>query len=101
MRVDTSEGFELCPADACRADDSFCPTGDEPKPVFSIIDTIDRRLVKKYQAFLVANGIQIAGIEFITDRTGRVLTYDVNTNTNYNPDAEARAGKSGMGGIVR
>ena len=101
VRVDTSEGFELCPADACRVDDSFCPAGDEPKPMFSIIDTIDRRLVKKYQAFLAANGIQIAGIEFIADGTGRVLTYDVNTNTNYNPDAEARTGKSGMGAIAR
>jgi hypothetical protein len=25
-----------------------------------------------------------------------VYTYDVNTNTNYNPDAEARGGRSGM-----
>src|SRR5699024_3106748 len=29
VKVDTSEGFELCPADACRIDDSFCPVGEE------------------------------------------------------------------------
>ena len=94
VRVDTSQGFELCPADACRVD-------DEPGPMFEIIDGIERGLMRKYQAFLAANGIGIAGIEFVTDEEGRILTYDVNTNTNYNPEAEARAGKSGMGEIAR
>ena len=42
-----------------------------------------------------------AGIEHIVDRKGRAWTYDVNTNTNYNPDAEARAGRSGMDAIAR
>jgi hypothetical protein len=34
----------------------------------------------------------------LPDRSRRrdLLPYDVNTNTNYNPDAEARAGRSGM-----
>ncbi|MFW6271295.1 MAG: alpha-L-glutamate ligase, partial [Bacillota bacterium] len=27
---------------------------------------------------------------------GEIYTYDVNTNTNYNPPAEARAGMYGM-----
>ena len=36
VRVDTSEGFELCPADACRIDDLFCPVGEEQteRPMF-------------------------------------------------------------------
>ena len=29
------------------------------------------------------------------------MTYDVNTNTNYNPAAEAKAGVSGMQAIAR
>ena len=33
VRVDTSEGFELCPADACRVDDMFCPVGGVDEPV--------------------------------------------------------------------
>ena len=32
---------------------------------------------------------------------GRVLTYDVNTNTNYNPDVEASAPVSGPREIAR
>ena len=38
----------------------------------------------------------MAGIEFISDEHGTVYTYDINTNTNYNSDAEAKEGKYGM-----
>ena len=44
--------------------------------------------------FLSDNGIGIAGIEIIIDELGNVWTYDVNTNTNYNPQAEKEAGIS-------
>jgi hypothetical protein len=50
---------------------------------------------------LAANGIEIAGIEMITDREGQIYTYDVNTNTNYNSEAENKAGVSGMGAIAK
>jgi hypothetical protein len=70
-------------------------------PKFNIIDGIDAGLRRRYEAFLAANGIGIAGIEFIVDAEGKVFTYDVNTNTNYNPDAESRDGRSGMRAIAR
>ncbi len=94
VRVDTSEGFELCPADACQVGDAFCPVGTEVRPKFEIIDDIDRDLKASYERFLAENGIEIAGIEFISGIDGIIRTYDVNTNTNYNPAAEAAAGKS-------
>jgi hypothetical protein len=49
----------------------------------------------RLERFLAAAGIEVAGIEFITDAEGRTLVYDVNTKTNYNPDAEMRAGRTG------
>jgi hypothetical protein len=101
VEVDTSEGFELCPADACAVGDAFCPAGDEPRAKFTIIDDIDPALKQRYEAFLAANAIGVAGIEFITDADGVIYTYDVNTNTNYNADAEARAGRSGMAKLAR
>jgi hypothetical protein len=101
VEVDTSEGFELCPADACAVGDAFCPAGAEPRAKFTIIDDIDPALKQRYQAFLAANAIGVAGIEFITDADRAVYTYDVNTNTNYNPDAEARAGRSAMMELAR
>jgi hypothetical protein len=96
VEVDTSEGFELCPADVCAVEDAFCPVGEQPRAKFTIIDDIEAGLKGRYEAFLADNGIEVAGIEFIRDGAGTIYTYDVNTNTNYNPEAEARAGRSAM-----
>ncbi|MBM3533525.1 MAG: alpha-L-glutamate ligase [Alphaproteobacteria bacterium] len=100
VRVDTSEGFQLCPANACQVGDTACPAA-APAEKFKVIDGFTHPLIPKWQAFLAANGIGIAGIEFAEDAEGRAWTYDVNTNTNYNPDAEAKAQISGMGAIAR
>ncbi|MBT3533084.1 MAG: alpha-L-glutamate ligase [Rhodospirillaceae bacterium] len=83
VRVDTRDGFQLCPAEACAIDPA-------QGPMFQILDGFSSPLIEAYERFLAANQIQIAGIEFIMDETGRALTYDINTNTNYNPEAEAR-----------
>jgi len=100
VQVDTSDGFELCPAEACKIDEtSSCPM-DADVEKFRILEDFDHPLVPKWEAFLDANDIQVAGIEFITDASGRAFTYDVNTNTNYNPAAEARAGRYGMTAIT-
>jgi hypothetical protein len=101
VEVDTSGGFELCPADACAVGDAFCPVSEAPRAKFTVIDDIDPGLKRQYEGFLTANGIEVAGIEFITDRDGEVYTYDVNTNTNYNAEAEVRAGRSGMDELAR
>jgi hypothetical protein len=95
VEVDTSEGFELCPADVCVIGDAVCPVGDAPRQKFAIIDGIDVALRLRLERFLAAAGIEVAGIEFISDDSDRTLVYDVNTNTNYNPDAEERAGRAG------
>ena len=95
VEVDTSGGFELCPADACAIGDAACPVGEAPRDKFTIIDGMPDALRVRIERFLAASGIEVAGIEFITDTAGRTLVYDVNTNTNYNPDAEARAGRTG------
>ena len=98
VRVDTSEGFELCPADACQVGDLFCPVGEETeeKPKFQVIEGFHDPIIEKYKAFLKENKIAVAGIEFIRDEDGEIYTYDINTNTNYNADAERAAGKYGM-----
>ena len=97
VRVDTSQGFELCPADACQIDDAFCPVGEETpqKPMFEILEGFTHENHVKYERLLAANGIQVAGIEMIIDETGKAWTYDLNTNTNYNPEAESAAGFAG------
>lgn len=105
VRVDTSLGFELCPADECQVGDAFCPVGDTASvsatPRFRIVKEFQHSIVEHYRQFLADNGIGIAGIEFITDANGELYTYDVNTNTNYNSTAEAEAGLYGMRAIAR
>jgi hypothetical protein len=95
VEVDTSGGFELCPADACAIGEAACPAGDAPRHTFTIVDGMPDALRRRLERFLAASGVEVAGIEFIIDTMGRTLVYDVNTNTNYNPDAEARAGVAG------
>ncbi|HSF17293.1 MAG TPA: alpha-L-glutamate ligase [Vicinamibacteria bacterium] len=103
VRVDTSDGFQLCPADSCDSDDRLCPASDGPRHRFHIRDDFDHPLVPVLRRFLRANGIHMAGVELIEDEQGRSYVYDVNTNTNYNEDAERRAGleRLGMRSIAR
>ena len=105
VRVDTTLGFELCPADVCQVGDAFCPVGESAPaavaPRFRIVQDFDDPIVERYQRFIADNGIGISGIEFITDEAGQLYTYDVNTNTNYNSAAEAEAGLYGMRAIAR
>lgn len=98
VRVDTSDGFLLCPADECQDDGAYCPT--LPTSKFEIIQGFDDPIIEDYKHVLKSNSVHIAGIEFIVDDKGRKYTYDINTNTNYNPAAEAAAGQSGMAAIA-
>ena len=104
VRVDTTLGFELCPADVCEVGDAFCPVGATPPaaaPRFRIVKDFRHPIIERYQRFIADNGIGISGIEFIIDAAGDLYTYDVNTNTNYNSAAEAEAGLYGMRAIAR
>ena len=106
VEVDASEGFELCPA--CPEDQGdipqheiageFCSTTGNK---FKIIKNYKKNeLIKKYEQFIAANGIEIAGIEYIIDKKNEVYTYDVNTNTNYNSQAEKSSEIRGMKSIA-
>lgn len=66
------------------------------KPKFQIIEDFSNPILGKYEKVLAANGIQVSGIEFICNAESEIFTYEINTNTNYNSDAEEKAGKYGM-----
>lgn len=95
MQVDASDSFELCPADACNVEEQFCPTNPDGNK-FMIVKNYQNPLIEKYEKFLKANNIEVAGIEYMLDKQGNAYTYDVNTNTNYNSIAEKKAGRFGM-----
>jgi glutathione synthase/RimK-type ligase-like ATP-grasp enzyme len=88
----TRGGFELCPADACAA---------PAQSLFALREDFAHPILGRYLRFAEAHGLEIAGFEFIESADGRLVTYDVNTNTNYNPAVEAVAPRSGPGQVAR
>jgi hypothetical protein len=85
ITADTARGgFELCPADACSADAAS-------PGLFALREDFDHPLIGRYLDFARRHGVEIAGFEFIETADGRVVTYDVNTTTNYNAEIEALA----------
>ena len=99
VQVDTSKGFELCPADDCNLENEYCPanaTGNK----FMILDDFSNLILKGYQKVLKNNHIEIAGIEFLEAINGDLYTYDINTNTNYNSIAENLSDLRGMKSIA-
>jgi len=110
ITADTARGgYQLCPADACEIDAAgnlVTPPGATIAPVegqklFALREGFDHPIIDQYRAFTRAQGIEVAGIEFIETVDGRIVTYDVNTNTNYNADVEAAAPVSGPRQIAR
>jgi len=105
VRVDTSNGFELCPADVCALEASTCMADAAPRFAFEVIDgfadsELGLALVPRMQTVMADEGLDVAAFEFILDRDGHPHVYDINTNTNYNSDAESRAGVSAMGQLA-
>ncbi len=111
IQADTARGgFQLCPADSCAIDPEsgkpVMPPGATIEPeldqqLFSLRQDFDHPVLAKYEEFTRRNGLEVCGIEFIEDVDGRLLTYDVNTNTNYNAVVEAEAPRSGPGELAR
>tara|TARA_B100001123_G_C15262471_1_gene1007107 strand:- start:256 stop:1182 length:927 start_codon:yes stop_codon:yes gene_type:complete len=99
VQVDTSDGFELCPADDCDPKEEFCPANSTGNK-FMILKNFSNPILNRYQRVLQNNNIEIAGIEFLEDKKGQLYTYDINTNTNYNSIAESLSKFKGMQNIA-
>jgi hypothetical protein len=95
ISADTARGgFELCPADACAIDQAPGPD------LFSLRPDFDHPIIGQYLSFARQQGIEIAGFEFIETADGRVVTYDINTTTNYNAGIEAVAPVSALRAVA-
>jgi len=89
-------GFQLCPADACAIGDAGAPAPS----LFALREGFDHPIIGRYLDFARRHGIEIAGFEFIETADGRLVTYDINTNTNYNPEIEAVAPRSAQRAVA-
>lgn len=99
ITADTERGgFQLCPADACEVDENGLPK--QAASLFALRAGFHGPIVAQVIAFARKYNLEIAGFEFIESVDGRTVVYDVNTNTNYNPDVEKVAPKSGPGAVA-
>lgn len=99
VRVDTSGGsFELCPADACNIKPAIATAACDIGAKFSIRAEITKGsdIVKSLEGFLAKENIKVAGVEFMEDKDGNIIVYDINTNTNYNSAVENKLINSGQ-----
>jgi hypothetical protein len=95
ITADTARGgFELCPADACAVG------GGSQDSLFALREGFDDPVIGRYEAFAASHGIEIAGFEFIETADGRLVTYDINTTTNYNADIEAAAARPALPAVA-
>lgn len=90
-------GFQLCPADACAVGEG-APMPE--RSLFALREGFDHPIIGRYLDFASWHGIEIAGFEFIETQDGRLVTYDINTNTNYNPGIEAAAPRSAQRAVA-
>lgn len=91
VKVDVSDGsFELCPADACEIPETGATTATAAVSQFQRRQeiTAETPVIQRLESFLRDHNIRIAGVEFIETASGEQVVYDINTNTNYNPDVE-------------
>lgn len=105
MRSNTSDGFELCPSDACQLGEQtnpdVCPA-EGPASKFSTSPlTADDPLVAKYIAMCEGEGLDLAGIEFVEDADGNRYTYDINGTTNYSGVFAEQVGIEGMWEVAK
>ena len=99
IAADTERGgFQLCPADACELDEFGRPK--QAASLFSLREGFAHPVIDQVLGFAREYHLEVAGFEFIESADGRIVVYDVNTNTNYNPDVEAIAPKSGPGSLA-
>ena len=58
---------------------------------FKIVDPLEKQQQADYERFLNDAHLDVAAVEWVEDAKHRKFVYDVNTNTNYNEQAEANA----------
>jgi hypothetical protein len=115
ITADTARGgFQLCPADACAigpatggpadpgaVDSGAVDSGAAAEPsLFALRDGFDHPVIGRYLEFAARHGIGIAGFEFIETADGRLVTYDINTTTNYNAEIEAVAPRPALPAVA-
>lgn len=101
MRVVSHGAFNLCPSPVCNPSDGSAghceipqsKTTSPSKPVeFFPYPEVPAEAVSEGRRIMKAGGLDVGGIEYLVDRDGRRVFYDVNANSNLRPAIAAHFG---------
>jgi glutathione synthase/RimK-type ligase-like ATP-grasp enzyme len=90
MRVISNGRFNLCPAPACNPEDgeaAACeaPVSAAPPAEFYPYKEVPAQAVAWGKRIVAAGKLDVAGIEYLETRDGRLMVYDINANSNLRP----------------
>jgi glutathione synthase/RimK-type ligase-like ATP-grasp enzyme len=90
MRVISNGRFNLCPAPVCNPEDgeaAACeaPVSAAPPAEFYPYKEVPAQAVAWGKRIVAAGKLDVAGIEYLETRDGRLMVYDINANSNLRP----------------
>jgi glutathione synthase/RimK-type ligase-like ATP-grasp enzyme len=90
MRVISNGRFNLCPAPVCNPEDgeaAVCeaPVSAAPPAEFYPYKEVPAQAVAWGKRIVAAGKLDVAGIEYLETRDGRLMVYDINANSNLRP----------------
>jgi hypothetical protein len=99
MRVIAHGRFNLCPAPVCNPDDGAAAACEIPAaaavapPVeFHPYPEAPAQAVEWGRRIVATGNLDVAGIEYLEARDGRLLFYDINANSNLRPSVAQYSG---------
>jgi len=86
MRVISHGRFNLCPSPVCNSETASCEAENTAPPAeFSPYKDVPAQAVAWGKRIVAAGKLDVAGIEYLETRDGRLVFYDVNANSNLRP----------------
>jgi len=86
MRVISHGRFNLCPSPVCNSETTTCgPQSSVPPAEFYPYKEVPPQAVAWGRRIVAAGKLDVAGIEYLEARDGRLVFYDINANSNLRP----------------
>ncbi len=105
MRVVTNGKFNLCPSVLCNPDDGegYCVVEAQPllKPEFYAYPDVPQQAVDTGRKIMQACGHATGSVEYLVTHDGRMVFYDINSNSNLRESIAAEFGKQPFDEVVK
>ncbi len=103
MRVVTNGTFNLCPSVVCNPEEgtSLCEVIPGAKPEFFALKDVSSKAVDSGKEIMKAAGHSSGSVEFLITKDGRMVFYDINSNSNLRESIANEFGKNAFEEVVK